>query len=373
MFFDWMDIHQDHSEAIAPKEGAFFEMDAVTGEFRRLVQPKTKAEGSYATSIGISVSGNRVRVSGNPSKFDRLDNLFGHDSLDAAVGVFNRVLLGLGFPPFTKCTKVDFVQGEDGARAQHVADGAVFTRLDITENIATGEGNTLPYLRGLSTQSLRRSVPRLHTNGRTVDWLSQKGSARMIYPTAYDKANEIDLHQLPKIRNKYGEDSPEYDYLKKVRDYCLQNGVVRLEQKLKSEFLRRNWLSYWGIVKEEDFIKHHHELLNLDEKLQVENMTLEGISEKLLRLGIVDTTRAANTTTLYAIQWMNGQTFDKNKTQIQVHRSRLRKIGIDICTPCDLSKTSPVLVRKAVQIEVKSLPMPSWYQAPQKTHLKLVE
>jgi hypothetical protein len=252
------------------------------------------------------------------------------------------------------------------------SDGAKITRIDITENRSVGQGNVLAYIRAVSTQSLRNSVPRLHTNGRTCDWLSAKGNARMIYACVYDKAHEIQLHQMSKIIREFGVDSPEALYLKKVLDHCTAAGVVRFEQKLKSEWLRREGLSFWGLFDESALKATHNELITVDDRLQVEAMTLEGIAEKLLRLNIVDTTKAANTTTLYAVQWMNGQIFDASKRQIQLHRSRLRKIGIDICKPCDLSKSSPVLVRKATHIDVKPLAVPDWYELPKTNPLRLI-
>ncbi|EKU4731169.1 Replication-associated protein G2P, partial [Citrobacter freundii] len=51
---------------------------------------------------------------------------------------------------------------------------------------------------GLSTQPYRNSVPRLHSNGKSVDWLSKKGNVNLIYPTVYNKAHEMELHSLTK-------------------------------------------------------------------------------------------------------------------------------------------------------------------------------
>ena len=370
MFIDWLDVYQDHDGEIAPREGAYFEMDAISGEYRGMKQPAVLHAGSHSTTIQIIVSGSRVRVSGNPSKFNRIDNLFGHSSIDAAVAIFNQVLLTIGYPPFTKCRKRSQIETSKGKFVAR-ADGATITRIDITENRALGKGNQNDYLRAVSTQPLRRSIPQLYTNGKTVDWKSTKGNARMVYACIYDKAHEIDLHQLPKIKRKSGEDSTDYKYLSHIRDYCLEQGVVRFEQKLKSEFLRKNNLCFWGFFNESDLQTIHNEFMSIDEKLQVSAMTIEGISERLFRLGIVDSTRAANSSALYAIQWMSGQRFDLNKSQVKIHRARLRKIGIDIGRPCDISRHSPVYIRKSQDIKVSSLPVPDWYQLPKTNFLKV--
>ncbi|HBE2517257.1 TPA: DNA replication protein, partial [Escherichia coli] len=63
----------------------------------------------------------------------------------------------------------------------------------------------------------------------------------------------------------------------------------------------------------------------------------------------------------YAIQWMHGHSFDLNKKQVQTHRARLRKIGIDIAQKCNISKFSPVVVKHTREITVSDCVIPSWY------------
>ncbi|EBV8484309.1 Replication-associated protein G2P, partial [Salmonella enterica subsp. enterica serovar Montevideo] len=106
--------------------------------------------------------------------------------------------------------------------------------LHITSNKSVGKGNEDDYISGISTQPYRNSVPRLHSNGKSVDWLSKKGNVNLIYPTVYNKSHELELHTLSKVKNKFGSDSKEYNYLLSVIEYCKDNGIVRFEQKLKS-------------------------------------------------------------------------------------------------------------------------------------------
>jgi hypothetical protein len=376
MFFDWLNIYQEFEQEI-PIVGsrAYMNIDVETGEGGTLVQPSWQHKGSYSTSINIRISGNCIEMSGNPSRYGRIENLFGLTSLDECVSVYNRILRSLGLPEFTKCTKVwQVTEKQNGsAKFRTFSDGAVIKELHITTNRAVGKGCADDYLKGLSTLNYRNSVPRLHTNGKTVDWLSKKGAANLIYPSVYDKANELRLHTLDKIKRACGETSDEYRYLLSVIEYCEQNGVVRFEQKIKGRQLTRMNARYWGLFSDQIFKPLHEEFLNIDERLQVTSMTIEGISERLLRLGIVDTTRAANTTALYAIQWMHGQKFDSGKSQVQQHRARLRKIGIDICSACNISRVSPVYIRKAKEVTVTALDdAPSWYRHAKTAHLKLV-
>lgn len=372
MFYDWLSVYQDHPDRLPTiSDREFLAICTTTGEELGTKQPTVKHKGSFSTSVLIRISGNRVTVTGNPSRYNRLENLFGLTTLDQCIEVYNRILRDYGLPPFTKCKRVWQGVGEDGKRVHTFSDGAIITELHITSNKAVGRDNPDPYLAGLSTLPYRNSIPRLHANGKTADWLTKRGKGgRLIYPSAYNKAYELALHALPKIKKSHGETSSEYRYLKKIIDYCDSHGVVRFEQKLKNEFLRRNGFCFYGLFKESRLRPIHEEFLALDQKLQVEAMNLETITQRLISEGIVDSTRAANVTSLYAIQWMHGHKFDFSKSQVQTHRARLRKIGIDIALTCDLSKFSLVNVKSSRTVIAEPLAMPNWYKKPAVNHLK---
>jgi Phage X family. len=93
-------------------------------------------------------------------------------------------------------------------------------------------------------------------------------------------------------------------------------------------------------------------------------MNIFSIADKLLEKDICSNTRSANTTANYVFLWMHGQKFDLSKRQVQQHRSRLRKIGIDIADEYDSHKFTPVFVERSKHINVTQLKMPDWYQAP---------
>lgn len=372
MFFDWLSVYQDHDHQLPlVSDRHFIAVDSLTGEDLGIRQDTLQHAGSFSTSINIRVSGNRVTVTGNPSRIDRSENLFGFSTVDQCIAVYNRILARYGLPPFTKATRVIHVAGE-GSKIRTITDGAVFTEIHITSNRTTGKGNADTYIKAISTLPYKNSIPRLHTNGKTCDWLTKAGKGgSLIYPSVYNKTFELELHALPKLKRTHGEDSPEYQYLKTVIDYCRENGVVRFEQKLKSAFLRRHNLRHYGLSNLNSLKTIHEEFLNLDTKLKVEHMTLESITQKLINYGICDSTRAANVTTLYAIQWMHGEQFDFNKSQVKTHRARLRKIGIDIAMPCDVTKFSLITVKEAKQITVGQLVAPTWYRKPVTNHLQI--
>ena len=231
MFYDWLTIYQDHEGDLSMiGDRATITIDTVTGTHLGTSQPIVQHEGSYCTSIQIRVSANRVTVKGNPSRINHLDNLFGLTSLDECVAVYNRVLISLGLPPFTKCTRV-FHRANEADRVEVTYDGAMIQELHITSNRSVGEGCADDYIRGLSTLRYRHIEPRLHTNGKTADWLSVRNhegrASSLMYPSVYNKAFEMALHLLPKISKKYDPASVEDDYVRDLIKYCDLNGVVR--------------------------------------------------------------------------------------------------------------------------------------------------
>lgn len=374
MFIDWLTISQEHDHDLTIVGNiVHLTVDANTNEILSTRLPRIKYEGSFSTSVTIHVQGRKIRVEGNPSRVGRLDNLFGFTSIEQCVSVYNSLLREYGLPGFTRCTRLDIRQGESGAKSgDRIADGAKIERIDLTTNVSVGEGNVLAYLRGVSSQRIGHSIGFLYPNGRTVAW-TPKGNGkggRLQYRKAYDKCFEMDQNCLPKIKRLFGENSNEFKYVERVRNYCAQEGVVRMEQELKSEYLQREALCYWGLFDERRMAELHSEFLKIDEKLKVTAMDIVSISEQLLVENIVDSTRAANTTAMYAIQWMHGQRFDFSKKQVQTHAARLKRIGINIRNACDTSRFAPVFVRQCREVTKAVLPVPTWYHRPK--HLQQV-
>ncbi|GHS81673.1 hypothetical protein PAGU2196_25070 [Pseudomonas sp. PAGU 2196] len=374
MFIDWLTVSQEHPHDLPVVCDVFtLTIDANTNEVLSTKQPRFVHRESYSTSVTIHVSGRNVRVDGNPSRVGRLDNLFGFTTIDQCIAVYNALLAQYGLPPFSRCTRVMVRDGTSGGKAGDlVADGAVIHRIDLTTNVAVGEGNPLAYLRGVSSQRIGHSIGYLYPNGRTVAW-TPKGNGkggRLQYRKAYEKSFELDLNLLPKIKREFGEDSSEYKYVVQVRDYCVANGVVRMEQELKAEYLKREGLAFWGLFNEARFIEIHNEFLAIDERLQVTAMDMMTIADKLLELGIVNSRQAANSTASAAILWMHGQKFDFTKSQVKTNAARLNRIGINIRNACDTSRFAPVFVRQCREVTKSELAMPAWYRRP--SHLQLV-
>lgn len=377
-FIDWLAISQEHDHDLPAVTDIVIEtICRRTGERLSTREPRFKHEGSWSTSVTINVQGRRVFVEGNPSRIDRSDNLFGYSTLDQCVAVYNRILAEWGLPPFTRGTQLQQrqVRRSTGTWDEAlVSDGAVIHAMHLTTNHSVGKGNVLAYLRGLSSQSIGRNIGYLYPNGRTVTWTpkAEGKGGRLQYRKAYDKAYEMADKLLPKVKRHYGEHSDEYAYVQRVQQYCADQGVVRMEQELKAEYLKREGLAFWGLFDESRLKSLHDEFLRVDQKLKVNAMDMVTIAEQLVVEGICSNTKAANTTAMYAHLWMTGQSFDLSKAQVKVHRARLNRIGIDIGRPCDLTRFSPVIVREIREVtRVSTLEIPSWYRRPA-GHLQLV-
>jgi len=374
MFIDWLKVSQEFDfDLPVISDTAFKAIDTLTGEVLSTSYRPVKHEGSHSSTIKIHVTGRKITVDGNPSRLNRHDNLWGFETVAQCIAVYNDLLAQYGLPSFTRCTRFEIRQGESGASASQLwADGCCIHRIDLTTNISVGEGNEIPYLRGLASQRIGHSIGRLYSNGRSVDWTTSGNSkgARLQYRKAYDKAFEILENHLPKVKRTFGESSPEFKYAQEIYDYCKQVGVVRLEQELKDEFLKRQRLSFWGLFVEGKFLTLHEAILSVDQRLKVTKMDTASIAQQLLLEKVVDTVRAANVTASYAHLWMHGQEVVCSQRSFETHAARLNRIGINIRNACDMKTFSTVFIREMREINpVKNIAPPSWYKRP--NHLQV--
>lgn len=363
MFFDWIKAYQEYDFDL-PQVGDVItrRFDVDTDELLSTSVPAFFAEGSYSTTFRIHVCGRRITVDGNPSRINRLDNVFGIDSLDGCFRVINALLSEYGLPPMTRCTSIQRLQ--DGSV---LTNGAVFQRLDLTSNFYVGQGNERAYMRAISSQRYRNSIAYLYPDGNTCVWTPKGGekAGRLVYPGNYAKAAELDAHLLPKVKRSYGEDSDEYQYVRDLRDWCAAVGMVRSEIKCRSEFLKREGLQFWGLFDEAKLVEIHEGFLMVGNRLEVTNFDELTVAQQLLAEGICKNTKAAYTTSQYVSLWRAGQTFDFDKSAVKTHRARLRQLNIDIKVPYDQTRHGTVFTftRNVREVSVSfDAQVPSFYR-----------
>lgn len=142
-FIDWLEIEQDFGIDI-PSEvlRSIFDFGLIgihldTGEIQSGIKTgKYRHKGSYCDEVDIKISGSVIRMGGNPSRWGRVENVFGFDTVDSCVSCFNSILSSLKLPIFTRCTEIFYRQDEDGSKVSKFSNGAIIKRLDITTNKA---------------------------------------------------------------------------------------------------------------------------------------------------------------------------------------------------------------------------------------------
>lgn len=358
-------MQQDHPQGGLPLVGTHVieRIELETGEHLPPSVNQKILEGSYSTKLTIRCDGIRVRVEGNPSRWQRMDNLFGLQTLDDCVAVFNNVLTRYGLPPFTKNTDVQYRQSPNGKSAQLVGNGAEITAIDWTINHEVGQGKEQSFIRGMSSMQIGRGrKPKLYPDGHTCNW--GEGSTWMM-TKLYNKAVELKRHLLKEQRRKDGVSDDRLSYIESLINHCEKHGVVREEHSLRQALIKRHNLQFYGRVTEADFNPHLKDIEKAMNTIQISHDEHQSIAHQLLAAGAVKTLRQANTTMSYFSLWQHGSDLREmlSQSQFYEHKARLKAIGIDIGQQFDVSRMCPTL-RRSETIEVKPLQIPNWYHMP---------
>lgn len=357
---DWLTVFQFHDEAVLPVVGATWRVETAieTGETVSKMVTGMEFAGSYETALRVRCDGCRVEVSGNPSAFDRLDNVFGVPSVAAGLDVFNRVLLSLGLPPFEE-TEVTHLALRQFAHSDTVMGaGPKITRVDICENWACGDASLA--LRCLSGYVHHGKRGHLYGNGKTVDW----GGGQRVYTKYYEKGEDVDTkrQEVEKAIRKCQSAEDEgplklrLSYLDRLSAWCASVGVVRHEVSLKRRQLYRLGLQRpgaWGVVDMGEVIESYR----FHKRLNVESGELLNVAERLQVEGVKE--REARRAELAFRAWYTGADLrvEMPKTTFYRVRKLLLLCGVDVGSPCDIA----VLPVRVQRVEFKELAVPTWY------------
>lgn len=411
VMIDWLTVYQVHPYGSLPVVGKTFKVESEleTGEIVSQVVTGFQHEGSYDTALRVRCDGSKIEVSGNPSAFSRPDNVFGYQSLQECIAVYNKVLEQLGLPIFNNINKpiknnesiIKMVDLENKAflsksettkrafytvsRNGHSAFSQKqldygrprITAIHITENIFTGStvnrhgdiiSNSDSYLRHLSTYMHRKKPGHLYPNGKTLDWGNDGGKRQLsrIYHKYYDKAHDVYLKiaDLLKVKSSNDEHAiyiySRLDYLSTLYDWCKENGLVRNEVELKSTQLIDDGLIYienWSYNVMCEIIRPYQ----FHKKLNIEETRMDSIYDELIKQGVPE--GQASKAQLIHTEWVNRKDLSihlrSSKTYYR-YRNLLLRFGFDIATECNISK----LPLRVNQVQWKPATVPNWYQLP---------
>lgn len=358
MFYDWVKIEQVYFDLIEPlpivASKIKSQTDIETGEVDFNLFSAISHEGSFSTSCRITCDGNKVTFDGNISRFGRMDNFVGFDSIYDAVAAINVLLFSYGLPPFTEGEFLDYSQS--GNKVKKIYTGAVFSRLDITENFATCYKKADTVLRGLSSVSISGRPGYLYPNGKTVQWyLNEDGSgSRRKILKVYCKATDLMIHK-PKDA---GDECLEYR--DRLREYCVNNGIIRLELGMRTEELKSQGLRHFGQFSDVDsksvLIKHREMVFG---GVMITVHSYEAVESTLIELGCTD--YVAKDCQLIVDSWLGGVDMKQRlkRTRFYERRAVLKTIGLDIGVRHDVTR-SPIKMRV---IDIKPASVPEWYQS----------
>lgn len=330
-FCDWISIYQRHIGVQLPKlcDGAFLRID-VHGECVNTSLKKLRIEGSHDTSVYLRCDGETVWFEGNASRFRRPDNVFGYTFMQCVQRI-NAMLEEHQLPPFTEGDK--FITNFKG-QPRSAWTGAMVTRVDMTENFATGsKEDAYHFMRWLAGQQASRLKTGTHGEGETVDF--GRGSRR-VYSKAYLKGAELRRHAKGDA------------YLEQLADWCDQRGLVRFETTYKATKLHDMGCHYLGgfdMKQLEIDFEDRKEVLSRA-SAQVEE--LSGLSKPLL--STYRMWQAGDD----VVSRMSRATFFK-------HRKALLPYGVDIAIKSNVTQ----LKTKTRVIRLGPVSAPDWYELPE--------
>ncbi len=326
VFIDWINIREPNKGQFSElNNGRIIKIDK-SGEIQFTVETTMPIVGTHDTSFRIRVTSEMLEISFNPSRYNRLENLYGL-TINQVFTLINVILKSLNQPSLSKGEK------HTTQKDEIFYTGAQITRLDVTINISTGSpSNLTDYIYTMS----QSTIPRLTTTRKKNTVYFGKNST---YRTLkiYSKHLELIEKNLPKTNNP--------DYINKLATDCKNKGIARIEIKYGANFLRKNNLRATAHITHEKivklFMKDIQPMTKDIKQLEIDDLSNGELGSLMMYLAGIDLkTRLSH------------QTYYK-------HKKRLKEIGYDIG-----NNNLIRLETKPKIITLVAATPPDWYKHP---------
>lgn len=374
IFIDWMNVAQRHFFADLPIVGDGVSMKAESfeeaeyegekflivtpGENHRYSIPSKQARGSFDTSMRLRCDGSTVTLSGNPGRFDRRDNVFNY-GIDDTVAKASAIVQQHGLPAFTtgqRQVKTSLSERDRDLGLWTEWTGAVYRELHATCNMSAGNEalakEYMGYASGLRSARIAKGV----YGDETIIYgsLAKKGKPLHKAIVIYRKAEEMLAHAKGDDAKKAVKASQEYEF---ARD----TGLVRIECKWGSHFLRDNSLRFMG---EATMAK----IISIFERETA--FLFDASPDRAVRL-VSDIPRKLR---LPALAWMRGDDLQHlmSKTTFWRVCKALRDYGLDVSerrsgasAESQAEKDLQAMLDSLPQFNLRPLTAPEWYGLPE--------
>jgi len=364
VFIDQLRVRQEHPHC--PEWGSIrrYDFDIDTGELVYDAVHGMQVEGSYATSVRVRSDGRSVEVSGNPSKFGRLDNLVGIATMGECLELYNRLLRQLGLPEFELRSLVTTIGDQGGERFR---DGPVISTVHVTRNLICGQGGDRLFLDWMESHYMGR-LPFKRERDSTVQAGSQNRRQRQLYL----KGPEIRSHALKWRRSrspKKLEDRDEaVEYLERLLKWCEEKGVVRDEVKLGRKWLQESEYRYPENWSEETAPMLHVENSEVD-TMNAGALSDYGVEVRQRLLAVGCSSRLAGSMANAVSGWLAGQVWDLGlgrPTRYRYLKALREHCGLDLRKPCNVRALATCVKPKVLEVrEMQVEDLPDWYRWPE--------
>jgi hypothetical protein len=326
---DWLSIKENNVGFPILNDGRSIHLDK-NGAILFESAKRFRHEGSHSSAVIVRVTEEQREISFSPSRFNRLDNVFGV-TFEEALDAVNDVWRQLEQPPMAAP-----VWRSAALKQGYV--GPVITRLDATLNVATGNPEEAErYLRALAATKLDRRKTRRDRG--TLYW--GKSAVKRIIK-AYNKAVELRDHASKR-------DDPKE--IEPIAKWCEKVGLVRLEVRYGRDWLREKGWRDLGAVT--------HKAITAQLEKDLAPMLNDVAAEDIAKLTRMELGTLAI--------WLRGYDVREGISQATFYRHRRaikRKTGYDIATDilCLEAKPQP--------FKLTYPGPPAWYEMPKFSQLK---